>query len=545
MEETILQPETITVSLYEHQKRSVFLMERMEESKLGITPLNSPYTLETSIGIYADKAGYGKTLGILALISRDKMQWDISSPYISQKIKSFSDSKIKKIVSETRRKINTTLILVSSSILKQWEQEVKKTSLTFLSVSTSRTAQTAPDSYNIVLITPTFFNDYVLSQNVAFKRFIFDEPSTLRVCAMKTVFAGFIWLISATPYSISHNHRKCRQSFMYNLTFDWNYNNIIEHIIIKNSDEFIDSSYTLPSMSYTTIECYSPFINIIRSFASPKITEMVEMGDIRGAVRHLGGKILSNDDEKQDNIIVLLTRKKETELRTIRAQIPLFEELRPHKVEELKQKETRILSQIQELKHKYSDLLNKNCPICQDKLTNPITEIECQNIFCGQCLLTWLQTKGTCPMCRCNVSSKDLVYLSSDTSSQQKILPTKEQAISSIIKPNKKVLLFSQHDGSFQNIRTYLTENNISYVEIKGTPESRDKALLEYRTSKTTNVLFLNSRYNDSGLNLQETTDIILYHKMLESTVKQVLGRANRIGRTHPLSVYRLEYSNE
>lgn len=545
MEETILQPETITIPLYEHQKRSVFLMEKMETTRLGITPPNSPYTLETSVGIYADKAGYGKTLGILSLISRNQMPWDISTPYVSQKIKSYSESKIKRIISETRRRINSTLILVSSSILKQWEQELKKTSLSHLSVSTSRTAQTAPDPYDIVLITPTFFNDYVLSQNVAFKRFVFDEPSTLRVSAMKTVYAGFIWLISATPYSISHNHRKCRQSFMYNLTFDWNYNNIIEHIIIKNSDEFIDLSYSMPPSSFTTIECYSPFINIIRSFASPKITELVEMGDIRGAVRCLGGKILSNDDEKSDNIILLLTRRKETELRTIRAQIPLFEELRPHKVEELKQKEQRILSQIEDLKNKYSDLLNKNCPICQDKLTNPITEIGCQNIFCGQCLLTWLSTKGTCPMCRCDVSSKDLVYLSSETSQPQTKLPTKEQAISTIIKPNRKVLLFSQHDGSFQNIRTYLAENKIAYVEVKGTPESRDKALLEYRTSNETNVLFLNSRYNDSGLNLQETTDIILYHKMPESTIKQVLGRANRIGRTQPLSVYRLEYSNE
>ena len=53
-------------------------------------------------------------------------------------------------------------------------------------------------------------------------------------------------------------------------------------------------------------------------------------------------------------------------------------------------------------------------------------------------------------------------------------------------------------------------------------------------------VLFLNSNYNGAGINLQESTDIILYHDMNEDMKKQIIGRANRIGRKLQLSVHYL-----
>ena len=53
-------------------------------------------------------------------------------------------------------------------------------------------------------------------------------------------------------------------------------------------------------------------------------------------------------------------------------------------------------------------------------------------------------------------------------------------------------------------------------------------------------VIFLNSNIECAGLNLQETTDIILYHKMNTDIESQILGRANRIGRKISLNVHHL-----
>jgi len=53
-------------------------------------------------------------------------------------------------------------------------------------------------------------------------------------------------------------------------------------------------------------------------------------------------------------------------------------------------------------------------------------------------------------------------------------------------------------------------------------------------------VIFLNSSFDGAGLNLQEATDIILYHDMPPHTQSQIIGRANRIGRQLPLHVHHL-----
>ena len=48
-----------------------------------------------------------------------------------------------------------------------------------------------------------------------------------------------------------------------------------------------------------------------------------------------------------------------------------------------------------------------------------------------------------------------------------------------------------------------------------------------------------------SGLNLQMTTDIIIYHKLTKSMEEQVIGRAQRIGRIDSLKVTYLQFDRE
>ena len=50
----------------------------------------------------------------------------------------------------------------------------------------------------------------------------------------------------------------------------------------------------------------------------------------------------------------------------------------------------------------------------------------------------------------------------------------------------------------------------------------------------------MNSINSGDGLNLQEATDIILYHNVSTGLETQILGRANRIGRNINLSVHHL-----
>jgi SNF2 family DNA or RNA helicase len=108
---------------------------------------------------------------------------------------------------------------------------------------------------------------------------------------------------------------------------------------------------------------------------------------------------------------------------------------------------------------------------------------------------------------------------------------------------NKKFLIFSMYDESFSIIRRELDEHKIDFVEISGSKATRDSKIKKFKEGKV-NVVFLNSRFNGAGINLEQATDIILYHEMPASIREQVIGRALRIGREGDLDVHNLVFNH-
>ena len=84
-----------------------------------------------------------------------------------------------------------------------------------------------------------------------------------------------------------------------------------------------------------------------------------------------------------------------------------------------------------------------------------------------------------------------------------------------------------------------LDTNKISFTLVKGSWQTRQGSIDSFKNGDI-QVIFLNSKFNAAGINLQESTDIILYHTMDLSTQQQIIGRANRIGRTKPLNVHHI-----
>ena len=74
--------------------------------------------------------------------------------------------------------------------------------------------------------------------------------------------------------------------------------------------------------------------------------------------------------------------------------------------------------------------------------------------------------------------------------------------------------------------------------------ESLNKAISAYKEGDTTILLADSSMYG-CGLNLENTTDIILIHKINPELEKQVIGRAQRPGRNGILRIHRLLHPNE
>ena len=540
----VVQPRNLKVTLFPHQLASIYQMETFEREKKLV---NEYFVKESNIGVNADPTGFGKTLSMIGLILRDKMEWSLETPYVFELISSEAGGRIIKRNIQRYDKFPATLVLVSQSIIGQWEQELKNTPLVVGTVSSRKGIDTVnPEECDVVLVTPSMYNTLIIShKGYAWKRFVYEEPGHLKISGMKEVHAGFYWFVTATPNSITLNHRNCRNSFMKEIVGNgwWDFETQFKGMILRNEHDFVTSSFNMPPTIYEYHECYNPVLNSVRGFVSDSIKNMIEGGNIEGAIYALGGG-------KTGNIIDLVKQKKFEELEEVEAKIRIYT-IRDDEVRllEWNNRKKEINNQIKELDNKVKEMLNSSCHICLEPLFSPVMEPGCQNLFCGQCILTWLTSHSSCPLCRTTVNTKELIYVSNEEETEEKRkgaeetrTMTKLEKIVDIINKKKdgKFLIFSAFDNTFTSICTALLENNITFAQIKGTISNRQKSINDFKNGETT-VIFLNTNFNGAGINLQEATDIILYHEMDTNTQMQILGRANRIGRNTSLKVHYLQ----
>ena len=589
MSHIVPQPEGLDVPLYPHQLNAIGMMEEREK----ILPIKYKNTREqeTSIksrlGVFADITGYGKTFAIIGLLLRDKMKTrrridtskidtsDVDrqmSSILNKKASKLSIDEIKILLMSARkqryddegfeltptyastyivettkttdlstRDTNCNLILLNNSLIQQWERELSFSTLRVGVVKSSKTSKEIdPDNYDVILCTPsqinTFANEH--NKNLKWKRFIFDEPTGVRV-SMSIIYANFYWLISATPDYIRARlyHRRNHYNFIQKLLHVSEQG--FKRLIVKNDDDFVRSSYVFPETIHRTYECAQPLHGILNGHIGREITDMIAADNIEGAIEFMGGR-------KTDNIIDLITKRYEDEIKFVESRITFAEarnnvaQIRRNtlKKEELVRKLTNIKERLNET------LTERNCKICYEDFSKPILVNCCQNVFCGKCILSWFQTKRTCPMCRKNVTRDDMVYIkdNGEGSSTTSEKLTKIQTIQKILdeRPVSKIIIFSAYDQTFNKIKCGLTTSNIFHAELKGSVARRGKIIRDFKTSEESSVLFLNSNYNGAGINLQETTDIILYHQMDDDMVTQITGRANRIGRKTRLTIHQL-----
>lgn len=538
--EFVDQPPNLRIKLYNHQLASIYKMEQLEQTK----ELKYEHmSVKTKFGINANPLGYGKTLSMIGLVLRDKMEWPVNEPYRETYQNYVTENEfLIRTLFKTYPRVNTTLVLCSNTTIYQWEKEFKYTPLRVACITTKKLAQSVNiRDYDVVIVSTTMYNHLIIhNQNIAWKRFIYDEPSNIKVPAMKEIVFGFMWLVSATPLEMITHFRSGKSHFMFPFSRQTLHSISLNNgLVIRESDELIRSSYEMPETKVIIYNCYEVVYRCVKGFVNEKVQSLVEAGNIGGAVELLGGK-------KTDNIIELIKNQKEKELKEADGQIAMWtirEE--PEKVTEWQNKKARIETQIKDFNERMTLMLKGTCAICYDHLSKPVMESNCQNLFCGACIFKWLESHNRCPLCRQEIRNKngsDLVYIDDHKEEcKENRPPTKEERILEILSAysDGKFIVFSDNDESFNGIRKLLYANKISYIELAGTADNRRKLLESFKTDKI-RVAFLNSTQDCSGVNMQEATDIIIYHAMREAVEQQIIGRANRIGRSGSLRVHKL-----
>jgi hypothetical protein len=337
---------------------------------------------------------------------------------------------------------------------------------------------------------------------------------------------------------------------------------IFRSIVVRNNDDYIDAYINLPKIIFNKIKCKTPsYVSVANKYITGNIASMINAGNIADAITALGGDVMQDND-----IIAVFIKNKQNDIDSLEHKIKNISILYPRltkkekeeKIENLERKIKEIQDLINNVTNDIEKLKEASCPVCEVEYENAVLIDCCNTIFCLDCIEQCLNaTHGECPQCMkkgltmaSNIKIVDKELKKVDAPKPDAPAPgeiqTKEQTIVNIVKanPSTKTIVFSSHNQSFQLIKNALTDNGISFAELKGTLSQYEKLIQDFSDGKL-NVLMLNTDHNGSGLNLTVTSDIIVYHKMPTLLEKQLVGRGQRIGRTTSLRVHRLMYEGE
>ena len=523
----ILQPTRINIPLFLHQLKSIENMEKLEKEQ-SIDLVSSIY-IKTKLGVLADLPGYGKSLSVLGLIDRT-LDVDLESKFPLERIRSFSY--VSQVTVDLLDQVGCSLILVNISLMAQWTQELNRTLLRYIAVYNRNEIEDIDLSqYDVILVSNTIYNLFAqVYKKKSWRRFIIDEPASLKIPAMEESYSLFYWLITATPNEL---YLKQRRTGFLNILLPDDMD-MFDHLILKNDDQFVKSSYVMPLTRHLYYKCSGNISTLFEGIVSDNIIEMIQAG-------HLSGVFHALESEGMDTIIEAYRARKQKRLQELKAG---KEEIDEKTIEKMETIETHLHT-LDDKIFKY--VIGKNCALCNKPHIQPSVLSCCQNIYCGLCV------SGSCPLCKTPAEeikkvSLTIPQLSIGTDNIISCSPTnipnntKINTILSIIGDavDKKILIFSNYNESFSLIKKFLEEKKLVYLELRGTKERRDNTIDSYKTGSV-NILLLNTIHSGAGLNLQETSDIILYHHIHEYQKIQVIGRANRIGRKIPLTVHYLE----
>lgn len=544
------QPADLTITLFPHQRVTVHNMEELE--RLRKIKKDDTTVFLSDFGILGDIPGYGKSFSVVSLILRDRMPWDIKKSNERADIVTYNSCL--KVLSRVRKtRVRANLLVVSPTLVEQWKEYfgfVKPGVLQIKEVTHAKDIENIdPDQWDVILCSSSRYNELVghVGNHVVWKRFIFDEAGSTHITGMRTVHAGFVWFVTATYDQLMRcvgNGQHYMKNFFANINYD-----ILPYFVIRNEAEFVRHSFKMPDVHHIRHVCLNPrVLNVLSNFIDYETRLMIGAGDIRGAISRLGGGLTS-----ESNLFEIVTKRQKEKLAQAKFSFEFWtNRANAREMEHWDKKVKEIEKTITELEEKYKNVLSEDCTICYSTISDPVLLPCCQNIFCGGCIMKWFETTKTCPMCRSIVPIKEIVYIKSGKSSGDEKEEKKEDVKTPLSKPktvmeilsgneNKKFLIFSMFDESFSIIRRELEEHKMDYVEISGSKATRDAKLKRFKEGRV-NIVFLNSRFNGAGINLEMATDIILYHEMPSSIEEQVIGRALRIGRKGDVTVHHLVF---
>ena len=564
------QPADVQLALKPHQRTALRKMISAETSNfLSYRIDTTDYKVSNlTFGVLADKAGYGKTLTILALIASNRLFGMPTEAVIANKLEWMGQSvTVIEGKPEGRRDdyVTSTLVVVPHGpVFKQWQDQIEAhTNLKCLFIGNATGLRPIPttwdsardyfSTFDLVLVSGTFYSN-MLARVVGidyqrWSRVVIDEAHSINTKKkMAELSTKFVWFVTATPQDLRwpNSSGYIRTSWNTLACKDF----VRSLLTIQNHEDYVRQSFELPEPEVKRYLCKDVYnLNAISGFASRQVLSMLNANDIDGAIEALRGN-------EGDNIIDLLAADVNKDIQNIQIEIEgVNRQILPDR--ERRAKLERLTAALQGSEERYrniterlSNLENKECSVCFDTLEDPVS-LKCTHVFCGTCIMHWVKRNrlsSTCPVCKARIDLADVIRLQATTPTDKVPTPTltKDEVLLELIKdkPAGKFIIFSQFEGSFPKLQQGLNAASIASKVLKGTPATQNKCVEDFRRG-TLRVLMLNSQYSGSGIDIHFASDVVLYQSFTEAVEAQVIARAQRVGRKNQLVVHHLSHKNE
>lgn len=550
--------------------------------------------MRTKVGIIGDRVGSGKSYVILSLIQSNNI-----SNEVRPLIKSHGFNKVNIFLYDFNKSINTNLLVVPHNLAVQWQYYIDNfgTEMKCKIIKLAKVLDTISQQgdnivevikeFDLIVITSTLYNklaQILIDNKIKLQRIIFDEVDSLNIPSCKHVDANFYWLVTASYGNAIYPRGYCdydrnvgryiwyatgmrHSGFLKHLLSDIASHlprTLVKTLIIKNSEAYVEASLSLPPMFTTIIRCKTPnSIRVLDGVVDRQVLQHLNADDVQGALAYIN----NNQRNTEENIILRVIDKFSKQANNLRLQIQTtnamtfdVETEREIELARLQAQLDNALSKINTISQRIK--LSEMCSVCYDNIEQKAIVPCCQNAFCFKCISMWVSQKHTCPLCKNDVVLADLLVvdnaaLTSDCSHYENETPESEQfdKLENLEKlllrmkhgdggVGKQILIFTAYDNVFSSIVDVLKRVGIKHEYLKGNGNQVNAIVERYRKG-ITNVLLINPRQYGSGLCLETTTDMIMFHKFDTEIEKQVIGRAQRYGRKEPLNLHYLLYKNE
>ena len=223
--------------------------------------------------------------------------------------------------------------------------------------------------------------------------------------------------------------------------------------------------------------------------------------------------------------------------------------------------ESKYIYNILEKMNEPEIISEETCSICIDILNVP-TLTACGHLFCNECIKKCLCIKKICPICKSNLSGKELMVMNIEKDIiKDNIDPLVEKYGSKlgnliiIIKhivsqKDTRIIVFSQWDDMLSLVGKTLVENGIDNCFVKGNVWSRNSSIDKFKDGVDNKVIMLSLKNAASGTNLTEATHIFFVEPINSSKEEskaiesQAIARACRVGQKQKVILIRILIEN-